>query len=261
MYQRVDTDELIDKLLISDPLKYGPYICAMAIIDCTVYRLSYDDYIAVEEYSADDMVLTLYCSEADIGKYARIAEKFPKYTFGFICGKDFTLPPDKYGLVCDKVLELYDYVYLKDEIEPVSTNCFVIRELTAGDEDAAEAFSKHGIPVVAGVFKQKFRHGNNDTVRMLGMFDGKKLAGCALPIYQQARSIRISDIGGIFFLPEYDTAANREALWSHAIETALNAGYLPTDSGTEDRSGAHEKLGYTMVAKRYTLMRGLNAAD
>jgi AraC-like DNA-binding protein len=259
--ERVDTDELIDALLTADPLKFGPYICAMSSIDSVAYRLSGDDYITVEEYSADEMVLTLYCSEIDIGKYAQIAEKFPKYTFGFICGKNFTLPPDKYGLTCDKVLELYDYAYLKDGIKPVNPSSYVIRELTAGDENAAEAFSKRGIPVVAGVFRQKFKHGNNDTVRLLGMFDGKKLAGCALPAYQQARSIRISDIGGIFCLPEYDTAANREALWSHAIEAALKAGYLPTDSGTEDRSGACEKLGYTPIAKRYCIMRGLNVAE
>lgn len=254
--QRVDAEELIDKLLITDPLKYGPYICAMSIIDSVVYRLSGDDYIAVEEYSADDMVLTLYCSDADIGKYARIAEKFTKYTLGFICGKDFTLPPDKYGLTCDKVLELYDYVYLKDGIKPVNSSGFVIRELSAGDENAAEAFSKRGIPVVAGVFKQKFKHGNNDTVRLLGMFDGKKLAGCALPTYQQARSIRIRDIGGIFFLPEYDIAANREALWSHAIGDALKAGYLPTDSGTPDHSGESAEMGYTLVSKRYAFIHG-----
>jgi hypothetical protein len=149
---------------------------------------------------------------------------------------------------------LYDYAYLKESIEPVSCTGLTVRELTAEDENATEAFSKHGFPVVAGIFKQKFRHGNNDTTRLLGMFNGERLAGCAAITFEQARSIRISDAGSRFFLKEHDTAENRAALRSYAIGLALREGYLPVDGGAPYDNGENERLGYTLISKRYSFL-------
>ncbi|NLL40196.1 MAG: hypothetical protein GX254_11510 [Clostridiales bacterium] len=113
------------------------------------------------------------------------------------------------------------------------------------------SFSKLAAPVVYGVFEQKYKYGNYASVKILGLFIRGEFVGCAMLSFEQARSIKISDMGGLYLLPEHNTGQNREMLYLYAIKHALDKQFLPVNGGTE----AGEKcirLGYTPVGKRYT---------
>lgn len=248
-FQRADPDELIDYLVTKDPVKYCTDIYGMKLIDSTVYRLSGDnDFVSVEEYRQNEMALTFYCNEGKLWAYVQIAKRFPKYIVSFTCGKDFVLPPDKFGFEKDTLYELYDYVYLADSIEPVTRDGYHVRELTAGDESGVKALSENKL---TELFEHKYKRGCESFCRMIGLFSGNNLIGCAVPTIEEARSIRASDIGGLFFLSEHNTALNREILWSHVIGMTLAEGRLPTNTGARSNGGESARMGYTLVARRY----------
>jgi AraC-like DNA-binding protein len=248
-FQRADPDELIDYLETKDPVKYCTDICGMKLIDSTVYRLSGDsDYVSVEEYRQDEMALTFYCSEEKLRAYVQIAKRFPKYIVSFTCGNDFILPPDRYGFEKDTLYELYDYIYLAGSVEPVTREGYHVRELAVGDESGVKALSDNKL---TELFEHIYKRGCESFSRMIGLFSGDKLIGCAVPTIEEARSIRASDIGGLFFLPGHNTALNREILWTHVIGMALAEERLPTNTATRDDGGESARMGYTLVARRY----------
>ena len=142
-----------------------------------------------------------------------MAIEFPRYMIGFICDEDFEIPYNKYGFIDDKVYGLYDYAYLKESVDTVLKEDCVLRELSPEDESAMASFSKLAAPVVYGVFEQKYKYGNYASVKILGLFIRGEFVGCAMLSFEQARSIKISDMGGLYLLPEHNTAQNREMLY------------------------------------------------
>jgi hypothetical protein len=250
--KRIDPDEFIDFLLSTDPLKNAATICRLPQMDCAVYKLSDDnEYIYIEEYSPDEMSLTLLCKPENLNKYLIIAKAFPKYIISFTCVSDFTLPDDRFGFKDDRLYELYDYAYLKDSIYYEPSENYTVRELIENDEAAVRAFSGSRFPVIFMVFQQKYKHGNNDTAKLYGLFYKGELVGCDISSFEQARSIKISDIGSLFLIPEHNTEHNMKIMYSYAIECALRDKYMPVDGGSE-LSDLCVSLGYTLISKRFT---------
>jgi hypothetical protein len=138
----------------------------------------------------------------------------------------------------------------------IKNDRFILRELSAGDDKTMSAFRVNDRLKIMELFEHKYERGAYNPSRIIGLFEDKKLLGCVIPVFEETRGIKISDLSGPFILKAYDTKENRRALISHAIDLALKAGFLPTIAGTPDLNGESAEMGYTLVSKRYAFVRG-----
>jgi AraC-like DNA-binding protein len=255
---RFDIDEFLDYLLVSDPLRFMFNNYFAKQIDCAVYMLSDEnEYIYVEEFDASRIDLMLFCKEENISGYINMAKAFPKYSIGFICDKDYNVPVDKLGFAEVNEYISFDYAYLEDSIDIPILCDYSVRELCEADSQQTEIFAKEVNPVIWRVFEQKHSHGNYGDTIMFGLFNKQEMAGVCMPTLEKGRGTFCADIGGIFMKTEYENEKTVKYLWSSVINAQIKMGAVPTNGGTTSERRYidienTEKMGYTLIAKRYS---------
>ncbi len=259
-FRRVCTDDLVDYLLASDPVRYAADIVLMSQIDCAVYKLSdNNEYIYVAEYRPDEMCMTLYCRQENIGKYISLAKQFNKFCIDFRCDSDYALPEDDFGFSGIKKLEFFDFAYLKDEVKVPHLQNYSVRLLSKVDRKAVERFDSSAgskIPTLQ-VFEQKYDYGNYVDTLFLGLFFKEELVGIAMPSTENGQGLLISDIGGITVSKQHKSDETITLLWSTVIEHNIVHGEMPLSGGTTPNDEIINnqncrKMGYKQIAKRYS---------
>jgi len=255
--ERVDSDELLDRLLTTDPVRHAFRIIFTPTIDHAVYRLGEaGEYVLVEEYRPEDTALTLFCREENIAKYAGMARAFPRCILEFTTSPGFSLPEDRFGF--SRVMAGGNYVYPGDQAETYIPEGCQVRALGRKDARLMEAFAKGENETPGRVFAQKMDHGNYGEITFLGLLRGDALVGCALTCFESGRGLRYSEVGGLFLAPAHDNKENAAMLIRAATEAGLREGYPPMlfdareDSGWLSGAMAGE-MGYRLDSMRYVI--------
>lgn len=255
--ERVGSDEFIDYLLVTDPIRYAFRIIFTPTIDHAVYKLSEShEYILVEEYRPEDTALSLLCKSENINKYISMARAFPRYCIEFFADPDFTPPEDNYGFMDARSCTSSNYVFAGDSIEPRVLEGYSVRELTGEDAKLMESFAKGRNETPGRVFTQKFNHGNFTEVQPTGLFFQEAIVGCALHCFESGRSVRYSEVGGLWFDPAHDRKECAALLHAFCLDAGLKEGYVPMLLNESDSDGwlngaMAEEMGYRLESKRY----------
>jgi len=255
--KRVDSDELIDYLLTTDPVRHAFRIIFTPTIDHAVYKLDEEgEYILTEEYRPEDTALTLFCREENIAKYAGMARAFPRCILEFTTGPGFSLPEDGFGF--SKVTAGGNYVYTGESIETYIPEGYEVRALGREDAGLMEAFARGGNETPGRVFAQKMDHGNYGEITFLGLLRGDALIGCALTCFESGRGLRYSEAGGLFLAPAHDNKENAALLIGAATALGLREGYPPMLLDARDDGGwlsgaMAREMGYRLDSMRYVI--------
>ena len=255
--ERVDSDELIDRLLTTDPIRHVHHIIFMPTIDHAAYRLGEEsEYILVEEYRPEDTALTLFCREGNIAKYAGMARAFPRCILEFTTDPGFVLPEDRFGFT--RVTAGGNYVYAGEYTETYIPEGYLVRALGREDARLMEAFAKGENETPGRVFAQKMNHGNYGEITFLGLLRGDALIGCALTCFESGRGLCYSEVGGLFLTPAHDKKENAAMLIGAATGAGLREGYPPMMLDARDDSGwlsgaMAKEMGFRLESKRYVI--------
>ena len=255
--ERVDSDELLDHLLTTDPIRHAFRIIFTPTIDHAAYRLGEEgEYILVEEYRPEDTALTLFCREENLGKYAGMARAFPRCILEFTTGPGYSLPEDSFGF--SRVTAGGNYVYAGEQAELYIPDGFQIRALGREDAKLMEAFARGENETPGRVFAQKMNHGNYGEITFLGLLREGTLIGCALTCFESGRGLRYSEVGGLFLAPAHDKKENAALLIGAATAAGLREGYPPMlldarDGGGWLGSAMAREMGFRLESTRYVI--------
>ena len=255
--ERVDSDELLDHLLTTDPIRHAFRIIFTPTIDHAAYRLGEEgEYVLVEEYRPEDTALTLFCREENIAKYTGMARAFPRCILEFITDPGYSLPEDRFGF--SRITAGGNYVYAGDHTETYVPEGYQVRALDREDAKLMEAFAKGENETPGRVFAQKMNHGNYGEITFLGLLREGALIGCALTCFESGRGLRYSEVGGLFLAPAHGDKENAAMLIGASIEAGLREGYPPMLLDARDDSGwlsgaMAREMGYRLESMRYVI--------
>ncbi|MCL2532474.1 MAG: helix-turn-helix transcriptional regulator [Oscillospiraceae bacterium] len=245
--KRVASDEFIDYLLTTDPLRHAFRIVFTPTIDHAVYQLSDDkEYILVEEYRPEEVALSLFCNSENIVKYINMAKAFPRCCIELLAAPDF-IPPK---LACVRARMGRNYAFVGAAPTPRSVECYQVRELGATDAGAVAAFAQKENEVLSRVFTHQMKN-NDGRIQFLGLFFKDALVGCAVLCLEGGRTVCYSDISELFFAPKHDSKQNIAMLVEAAIVAGLAQDHVPMLWDSDMDSAMAEELGCKLISIRY----------